>query len=148
MLLAALHCSRCLSINRNLTGPRWHFVIWSWRISLNASHLCGLICSPLLSNIHHNLIYTCKTYPFSWWDGYILLAWTGFICLTLLMAIHKHTFSLSKCKGLLFITKKKHLPGIKHNSTALWIKEECSFLPSYLHGTLIQSSCWLRGRQS
>lgn len=132
----ALYCSRCLSINRNLTVPRWHFIIWSWRIPLNTSHLYRLIYSSLLSNIHHDLIYIGKSSPFPWWDGCILLTWTGFICITVLGAICKHTFSLSKCKILLFIRGKKHWPRIKHNSTALRIKEECSFLPSFLHSTL------------
>lgn len=84
----ALYCTRCLSINRNITVSRWHFIIWSWRVPLNTSHLYRLICSPLLSNIYHNLIYIGKTPPFPWWDGHILLMWTGFICIAVLVAIH------------------------------------------------------------
>lgn len=99
----APYCSRCPSINRNLTVPRWHFIIWSWRILLNTSHLYRLIYSHLLSNIHQNLIYVGKTSPFPWWDGCISLTWTGFICMTVLMAIHKHNFSLSKHKIVVVI---------------------------------------------
>lgn len=98
----ALYCSRCLSINKNLTVPRWHFIIWSRRTVLNTSHLYRLIYSHLLSHIHHNLIYVGKTSQFPWWDGCVPLAWTGFICITtVLVAIHKNTFHLSKCKMIL-----------------------------------------------
>lgn len=129
----ALYCSRCLSINRNLTVPRWHFIIWSRRIVLNTSHLYRLIYSHLLSNIHHNLIYVGKTSPFPWWNGCVPLTRTGFICIyitTVLVAIHKNTFILSKCKMMILLPlfKKNTWPGIKHNSIALWIKEGCSSL--------------------